>query len=98
MKSSKKCPHCGQWSSWNHDPADRCEHCQHLLDPDAFARQQAQEERKEEESKRFTVDLIKINPDDSSFTKLWKSIGLGFQLAFAAVVSFILWLIAVLAG
>ncbi|MFB9863838.1 hypothetical protein [Rufibacter immobilis] len=98
MKESKKCPHCGQWSVWNHSPADRCEHCQALLDPAAFERQQAQAERKEEEEKRFSVDLIQINPDDSALVKFFKSIGLGFQLAFVGIVSFILWLIALLAG
>jgi methionyl-tRNA synthetase len=98
MKGSKKCPHCGQWSVWSHAPTDRCEHCQRLLDPAAFNRQQAQHKRKEEEKKRFTVDLIQINPTDSTFAKFWKSIGLGFQLAFVGIISFILWLIALLAG
>ncbi|WP_181305629.1 hypothetical protein [Rufibacter sp. XAAS-G3-1] len=98
MKASKKCPHCGHWSTWNQDTSDRCKHCQGLLDPAAFERQQAQEERKEEEKKRFTVNLIQIHPTDSAFAKFWKSIGLGFQLAFVGIVSFILWLIALLAG
>ncbi|RNI29694.1 hypothetical protein EFA69_09050 [Rufibacter immobilis] len=98
MKASKKCPHCGQWSAWTHNPSDRCDHCQGLLDPAAFERQQAQAERKEEEEKRFSVDLIQINPDDSALVKFFKSIGLGFQLAFVGIVSFILWLIALLAG
>ncbi|WP_066839685.1 hypothetical protein [Rufibacter ruber] len=98
MNASKKCPHCGQWSAWNQSPHDRCEHCQGILDPDALARQQAQEERKQEEKERFTVDFIQINPDDPWFTRFFKRIGLGFQLAFVGVVSFLLWLIAVLAG
>ncbi|WP_207435468.1 hypothetical protein [Sabulibacter ruber] len=98
MKASKKCPHCGQWSTWNQEPTDLCQHCLNLLDPVAVERQQAQEDRREEEKKRFTVDLIQIKADDSAFTKIWKSIGLGFQLAFVGIVSFILWLIALLAG
>ncbi|MBC3539943.1 hypothetical protein ACFSC6_04880 [Rufibacter sediminis] len=98
MKASKKCPHCHQWSPWNQDVTDRCVHCQSLLDPAAFERQQAQEERKQEEKERFSVDFIQIDPSDSAFTKFWKSIGLGFQMAFVGIVSFILWLIALLAG
>ncbi|ALI98260.1 hypothetical protein [Rufibacter tibetensis] len=98
MKGTKKCPHCGHWSPWNQEITDRCQNCHRLLDPAAYERQAAQEERKEEESKRFTLDFIRINPDDPYFLKFFKSIGLGFQLAFAGIVSFILWLIAVLAG
>lgn len=98
MKSTRKCPHCGQWSAWNQEPTDRCQFCQHLLDPDAFARQQAQEDRKAEEKERFTVDFIKIDPDDPFFLKFFKRIGLGFQLLFVAIMTFILWLIAFLAG
>lgn len=98
MKASKKCPHCGHWSIWSHNPTDRCEHCQGLLDPNAFARQQAQQERKAEENERFTVDFIQIDPNDPFFLRFWKRIGLGFQLAFVAIVSFFLWLIAFLAA
>lgn len=98
MKASKKCPHCGQWSTWSKDVSDRCEHCQQLLDPAAFDRQVAQQERKEEEKERFTVDLIQIKDEDPAFLKFIKRIGLGFQLAFVGIISFILWLIALLAG
>ncbi|WP_205503675.1 hypothetical protein [Rufibacter psychrotolerans] len=98
MTASRKCPHCGHWSAWNQSPTDLCEHCHHPLDPIALERQQAQEDRREEEKKRFTVDLIQINQEDSAFTKFYKSIGLGFQLAFVGIVSFFLWLIALLAG
>ncbi|RNI31298.1 hypothetical protein [Rufibacter latericius] len=98
MKHSKKCPHCGHWSAWSQGVSDRCEHCQGILDPSALKRQTAQEERKEEEGKRFTVDFIQIHASDSAFTKFLKSIGLRFQLAFVGIVSFFLWLIALLAG
>jgi hypothetical protein len=98
MKGSKKCPHCGQWSVWNHDPDERCEHCHHLLAPEAQARQQAQEERKEEEKQRFSVDFIKIDPDDHWFLRFFKRIGLGFQIVFVGLVTFFIWLIALLAA
>jgi len=98
MKSTRKCPHCGQWSTWNQDPADRCDHCGNVLDPDALARQHASDERKEEESQRFSVDFIKIDPDDPFFLRFFKKIGLGFQVLFVAIVTFIIWLIAFLAS
>jgi methionyl-tRNA synthetase len=88
MNASKKCPHCGQWSRWTQNPADRCEHCQSILDPVAVARQQARQERKEEEEQRFSM----------RFLRFFKRIGLGFQIAFVSIISFFLWLIALLAG
>lgn len=98
MNSSKKCPNCGKWSRWNQNPTDRCEYCNSILDPVAVARQQAREERKQEESERFTIDFIKIDPDDPWYINIFKKVGLGIQVVFAAIISFILWLIAVLAG
>ena len=98
MNASKKCPHCGQWSRWTQNPTDRCEHCQNILDPVAVASQQAREERRQEEKQRLSIEFIQINPDDPWFTKFYKRIGLGFQVAFVSLISFILWLIALLAG
>ncbi|MFT2011079.1 hypothetical protein ACMA1I_20585 [Pontibacter sp. 13R65] len=98
MNSSRKCPVCGQWSQWNQNPTDRCEHCQSILDPIAVSREQAREERRQEESKRFSVDFIKIDPEDPWYLSLFKRVGLGIQITFAAIISFILWLIAFLAG
>ncbi|NEM97730.1 hypothetical protein [Pontibacter burrus] len=98
MNASRKCPNCGQWSRWTQNPADRCEHCQSILDPVALARQQAREERSKEDSGRFSMEFIQINPDDHWIIKFFKRIGLGFQVAFVSIISFILWLIALLAG
>src|SRR5687768_1192425 len=98
MNASKKCPHCAQWSRWSQNPADRCEHCQGILDPAKVASQQVEEERKQAEDNRFTINFIEINPDDTWFTKSYKRIGLGFQIAFVSIVSLFLWLIALLAG
>ena len=69
-----------------------------MLDPVAIAREQAREERRQEENQRLSIDFIQINPDDSWFIKFFKRIGLGFQIAFVSIISFFLWLIALLAG
>ncbi|WP_266205044.1 hypothetical protein [Pontibacter kalidii] len=98
MNASKKCPQCGKWSRWTQNATDRCEHCHSILDPVTVARQQAREERKLEEEQRFSVKFIEINPDDPWFTRFYKRIGLGFQIAFASLISLFLWLIALLAG
>lgn len=96
MSASKKCPNCGQWSRWTQNSTDLCEHCQSILDPVAVARAQAREERME--SQRHSIEFIQINPDDPGYIKFFKRIGLGFQIAFVSIISFFLWLIALLAG
>ena len=98
MNASKKCPHCSQWSHWTQNATDLCEHCQNLLDPISVARQQAQQERQKEEEQRFSVSFIQINPEDGWFTRFYKQIGLGFQVAFVSIVTLFIWLIALLAG
>ena len=98
MNASKKCAQCRQWSSWNQNPTDRCEHCQSLLDPVTIARQQVQQNRQQEAKQRFSIDFIQINPDEPWFTRFYKGIGLGFQIAFIATISFLLWFITLLAA
>jgi hypothetical protein len=94
--ASKKCPHCQRWSAWQHTPDDRCEHCGELLDPRA---QQSAIEREElEQQKMPPMFLIEIKPDDSAVVRFFKSIILGGQLAFAAILSFIIWLVTLAAG
>ncbi|AMM51497.1 hypothetical protein TH61_10380 [Rufibacter sp. DG15C] len=98
MSDTKKCPHCQHWSAWHQQVTDRCAHCQSLLDPKAYQRLLDQDTRQEAEKNQFNVVLIEILPTDSAFTKFWKRIVQGFQLTFMAILSFILWLIALLAG
>lgn len=98
MSATKKCPNCGQWSRWTQNPTDRCEHCNSVLDPVAVARQQAREERKLAEDEHLSIKFIQINPNDPWYKNFFKRIGLGFQIAFVSIISFILWLIALLAG
>jgi len=98
MNDSKKCPHCGQWSPWNQNPEDHCEHCHSPLDPVTLARQQAQQEQQQKEKQRIFLDLIRIDPNDPWFTRFTKKIGLGFQLAFVAIVTFFIWFIAFVAA
>ena len=89
--NTKKCPHCGQWSTWNLHYNDRCTHCGELLDPQAYksALHHAEEERKAEKAPKV---FIQTNPTDSTFTRLWKYAVLSGQVLFAAIISFFVWL------
>jgi len=96
LSSTKKCPSCEQWSTWNQRGDDHCDHCGQLLDPTRYHNEQARAEREKEPVSQ--VILIEIDPDDNAFIKFFKYIIRGGQLAFGAIVSFFLWLVAVAAG
>ena len=96
LYSSKKCPHCQQWSTWQQRPDDRCEHCGELLDPQAQRSALAREEV--EKQKMPSIMLIEIKPDDGAVVRFFKTIVRGGQLAFAAILAFIVWVVTVLVG
>ncbi|GAA4385234.1 hypothetical protein [Hymenobacter koreensis] len=96
LSASKKCPHCGQWSGHQQRPDDRCEHCHELLDP--------QGPRKEAEMKQAwkwempQIMLITIHPTDPWPLRMLKYAVRGGQMLFIATLSFIIWVVTVLAG
>lgn len=96
LLSTKKCPHCQQWSSWQQGPGDHCEHCGELLDP--RAQQSAINRQKAANQKMPSVMLIEIKPDDGLVVRFFKHIVRGGQLTFAAIIAFIVWLVTVLVG
>ena len=97
-KSTRKCPSCGQWSDWNQNPDDLCQHCGAVLDPQGVRARQLQEEEAFRQQKNINIALIEIYPYDSAFTRFWKRIVQGFQLTLMAIISFIIWVVTVLAG
>jgi hypothetical protein len=98
IKSSRKCPGCGQWSNWQQSPDDKCEHCGSLLDPQALKARQQREEDEFRQKEQFNIALIEIYPSDSALTRFGKRIIQGFQLSLMAIISFIIWVVTILAG
>ena len=96
LLSTKKCPSCQQWSAWQQSPDDRCQYCGELLD--ARAQQSAINREKVANQKMPSVMLLEIKPDDGAVVRFFKRIVRGGQLAFAAIVAFIVWLVTVLVG
>lgn len=95
MATDKKCPSCGQWTTWNHQLTDRCTHCNELLD-----------KRTVEDHQRFETQL-KINdensffapkPGDNPFMIAFRKTAWAVHFVYMSIVSFILWLLAWLAG
>ncbi|HEX8329225.1 MAG TPA: hypothetical protein VF629_16950 [Hymenobacter sp.] len=93
--STKKCPACQQWSRWQQQAADRCEHCGELLDPRAHGEAQQQAAT---EHLRGGIQLVEINPEDGAVTRFFKTLVRGGQLVFIAILGFIVWLVTVVAG
>ncbi len=95
MTSEKKCPDCGQWTTWNHQLNDTCQHCGELLDKrriqdlNSFENQQ----KTNDENSFFA-----IKPGDNSFMIFIRKTGWVINVIYVSIVSFMLWLLAWLAG
>lgn len=96
LSSTKKCPHCGQWTRWQQQPDDRCEHCQQVLEPHRVASEQARQALADRPDPSFV--FISINPDDPLPLRLLKYMIRGGQMFFAAIVAFVVWVVTVIAG
>jgi hypothetical protein len=96
LTASKKCPHCGFWSPWQQRADDRCERCGLLLDAQRLRSEKLREEQAKEPLPTFL--RVEMKPDDGPVLRFFKHIIRGGQLAFAALVSFMLWLVTILAG
>ncbi|WP_034256785.1 hypothetical protein [Adhaeribacter aquaticus] len=97
FRSSKKCPNCGQWSDWDQQLTDTCEHCGTLLSNEQLERAAAREADKKDR-KTLDLDIIEIHPTDSVIVVFYKRIIQALQYSFIAIVTFIVWLLAFIAG
>jgi phage FluMu protein Com len=100
VKREIKCPHCKQWTLWNGNINDRCQHCGVFLEKEAFS---DEIEKKIKKQVALENDPFIIKENDSPAIKLAKRILVFlrkllyyFQIAFVAFISFILWLISLL--
>ncbi|RYF85662.1 MAG: hypothetical protein EOO03_12930 [Chitinophagaceae bacterium] len=96
--STRKCPHCGQWSAWSQQPDDTCTYCGQRLDPQAFANQQRDKTAEAKDKNRFTIDLIEIDPNEPFYLRGPKYLVRAIQISFVAIVSFLIWLVVLIAS
>lgn len=94
--ATKKCPHCQQWTPWQQQPSDCCVHCGQVLEPYRVASDQERE--KLEQVPNSQLMLIEIKPEDGAVVTFFKYIIRGGQMAFAAIVAFVIWFLTTLAG
>jgi phage FluMu protein Com len=100
VKREIKCPYCKQWTLWNGNINDRCQHCGVFLEKEAFSNEVEKKIKKQVELEN---DPLIIQVDDSATVKATKralvflrKMLYYFQIAFVAFISFILWLISLL--
>jgi len=95
MPTQKKCPECNQWTSWNHQLTDKCEHCGELLDKrtindlEYFEKQQ----KMNDENSFYTP-----KPGDNFIVLAVRKAAWIANVIYMAFVSFMLWLFTTLAG
>jgi hypothetical protein len=93
--STKKCPACQQWSNWQQQASNHCEHCGELLDPRAHAEA---EQQAAAANQRGGIELMEVGPEDKGLVWFFKNIIRSGQLLFIAIIGFIVWLVTALAG
>lgn len=91
----KKCPHCQQWSDWDQDIEDTCEHCGQKLSLMEIQRNQKREEERIANEQKW---MFYIQKSDPPFMVFLKKAGNLFYTVFMAIMTFLLWLIAALPG
>lgn len=95
MTSSKKCVHCLEWSDWQQRSDDRCVHCGELLSPLAHAEAQQAARARQQPPSAFALH---IDPQDGRLKRFGKRLAYGGKVAFAALLSFIIAVVAAAAG
>jgi len=95
-EATKKCPHCEQWTTWQQQPTDHCQHCGQELEPYRAASNEARAQLEQQPMSKLV--LIEVKPDDGTFMRFLKRIIQGGQLAFAGLLAFVVWFLTTLAG
>lgn len=89
-----KCHHCHRVSPWTGKYDDVCTHCGHSVGEQSIKEEVVRDENRN----KGQVMWVMIHPSDNPLVKLLKRGVQSTQIIFIAVVSFLVWLIAILAG
>ena len=95
MVTEKKCPSCGEWTTWEKQPTDRCLHCNALLDPAAL---KAREERSEKERLEKENDFFRVRETDNIFMVFVRRFTFVLHAIFAAITWAFLWFVTTFSG
>ena len=95
MKTEKKCPHCGDWTTWEKQPTDRCGSCNGLLDEIAL---KEKEEREENERSYQENDFLRIKETDGLGMRVVRKAAWVLHVVFAAITWAFLWMVTTFSG
>lgn len=95
MRTEKKCPNCGVWTTWEKQPTDRCGNCNELLDKVALVEQQ---ERVEKERVFRENDFFRIRESDGFLMIVVRKTGWVLHAIFAAIAWAFLWFVTTFSG
>ena len=85
-KRETKCPYCKQWTEWQGELYDRCQHCDELLKKDEINRLLAVETQRRMDAEAEQALLEQQNPFFRKLSDYVTLIFIGFILSVIAVV------------
>lgn len=85
-KRELKCPHCNQWTSWQEQLHDRCQHCNQLLEEDKIKKLKKQEAKRKREEELAQARIAKQNPVLRKVSNYAATLFIGIILSIIAVV------------
>lgn len=95
MRTEKKCANCGDWTTWEKQPTDRCDNCDELLDPVALREKEIREEKERNFSEN---DFFRVREDDNFFMVSVRKTGWVLHAVFAAITWAFLWFVTTFSG
>lgn len=100
MNAVHKCPSCKKFSHSDGTAEATCEHCGAYLDPvEVKSKQKYEEEKRQAELKHeHPVFWVNVKPGDGAFRASFVRFVQGAQIVYMAIISFILWIVAIIAG
>jgi hypothetical protein len=91
----KKCPHCGNWSAWSGNMTEPCGSCGKPLGGRDLDYHLSREKDKKANDENW---IFFIKESDGFFVKNAKIVGNFFYTIYMAIITFLVWLIAMLPG
>jgi hypothetical protein len=100
LNAIHRCPSCKKFSHSDGSAEAACEHCGAYLDPiEVSSRRKYEEEKRKAELKHeHPVFWVNVKPGDNVLKSSFVRMIQGAQIAYMAIISFILWIVAVIAG
>ncbi len=85
-KRELKCPHCKEWTNWQEQLYDRCEHCKQLLEQEKINRLKQLDAKRTAAEQLAQAKKAKQNPFIHKLSHYAATLFIGIILSIIAVV------------